>query len=108
MAAGVRTVDEGPAGTTGCGPHPHPRAFSSRLGSSASKPRNTFGAQLRNASDHREGVMPGEDTGPRALEIRILLENLAHPVVKSVILPSKGYRTWAAGHIGSDIGMRTV
>ena len=52
--------------------------------------------------------MPSEDTGPRALEIRILLEKLVHPVVKSVILPSKGYRTWAAGHIGSNIGMRTV
>lgn len=73
-----------------------PQAISSRLGSSASKPWNTFGAQLRNASDRREGgVMPGEDAGPRAPEIRILLENLVHPVVKSVISSSKGYRTCA-------------
>lgn len=107
-------VDGRPAGTTEYRPHhppPPPQAISSRLGGSTSTAWNTFGAQLRNASARRErggGVRPDEDTGTRALEIRILLENLVHPVVKFVISSSKGYRTCAARHISSGIGMRAV
>lgn len=87
MAAGLDTVDSGPVGTTGC--RPQPQAISFHPGSSAAKAWDTIGAHVWCTVTQYPGPQVEDPFqliyGPRALEIKNVLENGVHLVGKSVI-----------------------